>query len=90
MSDSPELLSKGLARDITRRIQAARKDLDLAIEDTISLEVWMKDAPELFEEDTNWITTETRASNSVFNVGEGDGDSFEVDGATIWYNVSRS
>ena len=90
MSDSPELLSKGLARDITRRIQAARKDLDLAIEDTISLEVWMKDAPELFEEDTNWIITETRASNSVFNIGEGDGESFEVDGSTIWYKVMRS
>ena len=90
MSDSPELLSKGLARDITRRIQAARKDLDLAIEDTISLEVWMKDAPDLFEEDTNRIITETRASNSVFNIGEGDGESFEVDGATIWYKVTRS
>ena len=90
MSDSPELLSKGLARDITRRIQAARKDLDLAIEDTISLEVWIKDAPELFEEDTNWIVTETRASNYIFNIGEGDGESFEVDGATIWYKVMRS
>ena len=83
MSDSPELLSKGLARDITRRIQAARKDLDLAIEDTISLEVWMKDAPELFEEDTNWIITETRASNSVFNIGEGNGESFESMGHNL-------
>ena len=90
MSDTPELLSKGLARDITRRIQAARKDLDLAIEDTISLKVWMKDAPELFEEDANWIITETRASSSEFNVGNGSGDSFEVDGSTIWYSVSRS
>ena len=50
----------------------------------------MKDAPELFEEDSNWIISETRASSSVFNVGEGSGDSFEVDGATIWYRVSRS
>ena len=25
-----------------------------------------------------------------FIVGTGDGDSFEVDGATIWYSVSRS
>ena len=90
MSDNPELLSKGLARDITRRIQAARKDLDLAIEDTISLQVWMKDAPELFEEDSAWIISETRASSADFNIGEGEGDSFEVDGATIWYKVSRS
>ena len=28
MNDTPELLSKGLARDITRRIQAKRKDLN--------------------------------------------------------------
>ena len=52
MSDSPELLSKRTC-NITRRIQASRKDLDLAIEDTISLEVWMKDALEIVEEDTN-------------------------------------
>ena len=90
MSDSPELLSKGLARDITRRIQAARKDLDLAIEDTISLHVWMNNAPELFEEDSAWIISETRASSANFIIGEGEGDSFEVDGASIWYKVSRS
>ena len=90
MSDTPELLSKGLARDITRRIQASRKDMNLEIEDTISLNVWMKDAPELFDSDKSWITNETRASSANFNSGEGEGDSFEVDGATIWYNVSRS
>ena len=90
MSDSPELLSKGLARDITRRIQSARKDLNLAIEDTISLEVWMKDAPELFTPDREWIVNETRANSAEFNSGEGVGESFEVDGATVWYNVKRS
>jgi hypothetical protein len=90
MSNSPELLSKGLARDITRRIQASRKDMDLAIEDTISLEIWMKDAPELFSYDKEWILNETRASSANFNSGEGDGESFEVDGSTIWYSVKRS
>ena len=90
MTDSPDLLSKGLARDITRRIQASRKDMNLEIEDTISLMVWMQNAPELFEQDRNWIVNETRASNSQFNIGEGQGESFEVDGATIWYSVSRS
>ncbi len=90
MTDSPELLSKGLARDITRRIQASRKDMNLEIEDTISLTVWMQNAPELFEQDMNWIVNETRASDSNFNIGEGSGESFEVDGATIWYSVSRS
>ena len=87
MTDSPELLSKGLARDITRRIQASRKDMNLEIEDTISLKVWMQNAPELFDQDKNWIISETRAKNSEFIVGEGNGESFEVDGSTIWYNV---
>ena len=90
MSDTPELLSKGLARDITRRIQASRKDLNLEIEDTISLQVWMQNAPELFEQDKNWIISETRASDSNFTIGEGTGEMFEVDGSTIWYSVSRS
>ena len=90
MTDTPELLSKGLARDITRRIQASRKDLNLAIEDTISLKVWIKDAPELFEEDRAWIINETRASKATFDLSDGSGDSFEVDGATIWYDVKRS
>ena len=37
MNDTPELLSKGLARDITRRIQAKRKDLNLSIEANIRI-----------------------------------------------------
>ena len=90
MSDSPELLSKGLARDITRRIQASRKDLNLEIEDTISLKVWMQNAPELFEQDKTWIISETRANDANFEIGEGTGEMFEVDGSTIWYSVSRS
>ncbi|MBT4982364.1 MAG: class I tRNA ligase family protein, partial [Euryarchaeota archaeon] len=90
MSDTPELLSKGLARDITRRIQASRKDLNLAIVDTISLEVGMKDAPELFAPDRDWIANETRANSVQFHLSDGSGESFEVDGATIWYTVTRS
>ena len=90
MADTPELLSKGLARDITRRIQAARKDLDLEIEDSITLSVWMQNAPELFDSDKEWIISETRANDHKFTIGSGEGDSFEVDGATIWYTVSRS
>ncbi|HII57567.1 MAG TPA: isoleucine--tRNA ligase [Candidatus Poseidoniaceae archaeon] len=91
MNDTPELLSKGLARDITRRIQAKRKDLDLDIEATIDLEVWTENAPELFEADRQWIVTETRASAAVFHPSdantEQDAESFEVDGAKISFIV---
>jgi isoleucyl-tRNA synthetase len=92
MNDTPELLSKGLARDITRRIQAKRKDLDLDIEATIDLEVWTENAPELFEADRQWIVTETRASAAVFHPidasTEQDAESFEVDGAKICFIVN--
>ena len=90
MIDTPELLSKGLARDITRRIQSTRKDMNLEIEDSIILEIWMKDAPELFDEDKAWILNETRAKSANFNLSSGEGDYFEVDGSTIWYTVRRA
>jgi len=92
MNDTPELLSKGLARDITRRIQAKRKDLNLEIEANIDLEIWMKNAPELFDDDRQWIVNETRASGVIFHP-EGDeisasADCFEVDGTNISFTVN--
>ena len=89
MQDTPHLLSKGLARDITRRIQSKRKDMNLEIEAMIDVEVWMKDAPELFEEDRVWIAKETRASGIAFSqeASPSDAESFDVDGATIAYRV---
>ena len=92
MNDTPELLSKGLARDITRRIQAKRKDLNLEIEANINLEIWMINAPELFDEDKQWIVNETRASEVIFHsevdkITE-DCDTFEVDGTTIGFTVN--
>ena len=86
MQNTPHLLSKGLARDITRRIQSRRKDMDLEIEAMIDVEVWMKDAPELFAEDQTWIAKETRSSGIVFNVDEAPSD---VDGAQIAYRVHK-
>jgi len=92
MNDTPELLSKGLARDITRRIQAKRKDLNLDIEATINLEVWMENAPELFQTDQEWIISETRASTASFHPNTepslSETEQFEVDGAKISFIVS--
>ena len=89
MQDTPHLLSKGLARDITRRIQSKRKDMDLAIESMIDVEIWMNNAPELFEEDQNWIAKETRASGMTITSDQPpkDAESFDVDGAEIAYRV---
>ena len=91
MNDTPGLLSKGLARDITRRIQAMRKDLNLAIEATIDLEIWTANAPEMFEQDREWIVSETRAAAAVFHSDEetypSDAETFEVDGTSVWFTV---
>jgi isoleucyl-tRNA synthetase len=92
MNDAPELLSKGLARDITRRIQAMRKTLNLEIEATIDLEIWMKDAPQLFPDDEQWIVNETRAAGVIFHPVNASPpeqrESFEVDGTTVWFTVT--
>ena len=91
MNDTPELLSKGLARDITRRIQAKRKDLNLEIEANIDLEIWMSNAPELFDEDKQWIVNETRTAGVIFHSEDDelsdDCDTFEVDGTTVSFTV---
>jgi len=91
MQDTPHLLSKGLARDITRRIQSKRKDMDLEIEAMIDVEVWMADAPELFEEDRTWVAKETRASGIAFSEDQppADVESFDVDGAQVSYRVKK-
>ena len=91
MQDTPHLLSKGLARDITRRIQSKRKDMDLEIEAMIDVEVWMADAPELFEEDQAWVAKETRASGIAFSEDQppANVESFDVDGAQVSYRVKK-
>ena len=92
MQDTPHLLSKGLARDITRRIQSKRKDMNLDIEAMIDVEVWMKDAPELFEDDQTWIAKETRASGIAFSEEQApaEAESFDVDEAQIAYRVRNA
>jgi isoleucyl-tRNA synthetase len=90
MNDAPELLSKGMARDITRRIQAKRKEMNLALEDTVSLNVWLNNAPEVLDADRAYVAAETRAVSAVFHVGEAgptDAERFEVDGATVAFTV---
>ena len=90
MQDTALLLSKGLARDITRRIQAKRKEMDFEIEATIDLQVWLQNAPEMFESDQSWVATETRSAAAVFH-SEGqapaNADSFTVDGITVQFTV---
>ena len=92
MNDTPALLSKGMARDIVRRVQAKRKDLDLAIEATIDLEIWLTNAPEMMPTDEQWVATETRAAGCVFHgstdQAPSDAEQFEVDGTIVQFTVN--
>tara|TARA_Y100001934_G_C12111323_1_gene658674 strand:- start:24 stop:848 length:825 start_codon:yes stop_codon:yes gene_type:complete len=88
MHTDAELLSKGLARDITRRIQAKRKELDMQVESTIDISVWVEGI-ELRDSDWEHIITETRAGENSLNEGNapGDSDIFEVDGTTVSFQI---
>lgn len=92
MSLDDALLSKGLAREIIRRIQSQRKEMDLDMEATIELEVWLdENCPELVEYDWAHLCHETRARKASKNIGEGPADAvfFEVDGANISFKISN-
>ena len=90
MSVDDELLSRGLARDVIRRIQSKRKELDLAVEDSISLSVWIEGA-ELADEDWGHVQSETRAGSAALNEGAqpSEADSFEVDGIGVTFRVGE-
>jgi len=90
MSVDDELMSRGLARDVIRRIQSKRKELDLAVENSISLSVWIEGA-ELADEDWAHVQSETRAGSAALNEGTAptEADSFEVDGIAVAFSVSQ-
>jgi isoleucyl-tRNA synthetase len=92
MTVTDELLSMGLAREIIRRVQQKRKDLDLDVEASISLSVWLDEGnPLLMGGDWDHVVTEVRARDAVLDQGgqapEGS-DTFDVDGASVSYLVN--
>jgi isoleucyl-tRNA synthetase len=89
MSTDEDLLSKGLARDIIRRIQSKRKELNLNVEASIKLSVWIQ-GMSLNDKDWKHIQNETRAGNASLNVGEisANADMFSVDNVTIFFNTT--
>jgi isoleucyl-tRNA synthetase len=81
----------GLAREIIRRVQQKRKDLDLDVEASISLSVWLDEGnPLLMGGDWDHVVTEVRARDAVLDQGgeapEGS-DTFDVDGAWVHFCV---
>jgi len=91
MEIDDDLLSKGLSRDIIRRIQAKRKDLDLEIEAKINLNVWLEGG-EISNYDWQRVIVETRAENAYLNEGNANSGSieFEVDGVKISVHIEKA
>ena len=89
MGTDSDLLSKGLARDIIRRIQSKRKELNLDVEAMINLSVWIKG---LVLNDLDWehVQNETRAGHASLNEGEipAGTDKFSVDNVNIFFNTT--
>ena len=93
MAINENLLSKGLAREITRRVQSKRKDLDLDLEDTITLNVWLSEnSPKLNSSDWEYVKSETRASSSDLQYASPseESESFEVDELKIYFNLKKN
>ena len=89
--DNDALISKGLAREVIRRIQSKRKDLDLDLEATISLKVWFSEAlPKILDKDWEYLKSETRSDMAEILTGAvaSGSDSFEVDGNKIFFKVN--
>jgi len=89
MEIDAKLLSKGLARDLTRRVQAKRKELDLDVESTIELSVWIEGS-ELGDDDWEHVISETRAGTASLNDSDAplEAESFEVDGSRVSFYLS--
>lgn len=93
VSIDDDLLSKGLAREITRRIQSKRKDLDMDVEDTIDLRVWIADSSsKLNSSDWEYVKSETRANPAELSYSKPskNSDEFEVDGDRIYFSLKSN
>jgi isoleucyl-tRNA synthetase len=90
---TPELVQAGLARDIVRRVQDARKNAGFEIEDRILLTYQAENAlGEVFEAQRAYIAGETLAADVRAAMPEADShvESFELDGQEVTVGVKRA
>ena len=87
---TPELAAEGLARDVIRVVQQARRDADLNVSDRIALTVSAAESvTEAVNTYRNFVAAETLATSVTF--GAVDGFSGEVgDGEPVTVAVTRA
>ncbi|MFQ6076808.1 MAG: class I tRNA ligase family protein, partial [Candidatus Bathyarchaeia archaeon] len=96
---TPELDAEALAREVTRRAQVMRKEMDLKVEEYVDLVIQVQDeeAVELLSSMGEYITTEVRARNlSILKPGQNFKPTagafvkkWDVDGETIRIAINR-
>jgi isoleucyl-tRNA synthetase len=90
---TPELEAEGLARELVRRIQSMRKDLDLAIEDKITAEINLdKEKQTLLSSWHSYIKNETR-SQELRIVAHPNGDqvkTWTIDDLNVKIGIAKS
>ncbi len=88
---TPELKAEGLAKEVIRRIQEMRKELNLNVEEMIKSSVIVKEEiRELLEENIEFIKIETRSKELLFEGLEGYKKEWDIDGDKYVITIDRS
>ena len=83
-----ELITEGVARELVRKIQSIRKELDLVITDRINVSYTGDAADKAFDEYNDYIKGETLAN--VITKTDNKLDEFDINGCNIGIKVERA
>ena len=88
---TPELIAEGYARELVRRIQEMRKELDLDVEDRIRISLIIPDDMKklLNEELMKYIRNETRAVEIRFGERIGYAKDWRIDNYTVTIGIEK-
>jgi isoleucyl-tRNA synthetase len=88
---TPELAAEGLARDLVRAVQQARRDAGLDVSDRIALTVAGSDAVQAAARAHEQLVTRETLATSYFVTGEASGTEVTVgDGEKAWVSVAKA
>lgn len=88
---TPELKREGMAREVIRHVQSARKEARLNVDDriTVSLTTQDEELRQAIDEHYETIAAETLATKSVEEIDNGFKTTVQVDGAELKITLSK-
>ena len=85
-----KLIAEGLARDVVRRIQQMRKEMDLHIEEYIRVYIVAdKEFIDLIKEHLDYIAGETRAKSITFDEAKGYTKKWKIEDYEVTIGIER-